>query len=142
MHRVVPITDHDHRHLAVIEGDVVSGIRYLAVVTDIDPGVSPDAGHLQIEHIGICIDAPVQVLVLHKRTQICICISHIVPSREAIIGQSCSSSPRIIAIASASRGLGGLALTLKSYISWLSAAARLAAAGLPDRYCFGHTCPA
>jgi hypothetical protein len=45
---------------------VVTGLRYLTVMADVDPGTHEDALHLGLEDLWIDVDVPVDTCVLHQ----------------------------------------------------------------------------
>ncbi|MCY1559419.1 hypothetical protein D9M68_964590 [compost metagenome] len=48
-HALVAVAHHHHGLVADRGGDVVAGVRHLAVVADVDPGVGVQAFHFQVE---------------------------------------------------------------------------------------------
>ena len=57
VHGVVAMTGHDDRLAAEVGGDEVAGIWHLAGMADEQPRAREDAFHLQLEHVGIGVDA-------------------------------------------------------------------------------------
>src|SRR4029077_18523161 len=66
LHRAVAVPHHDDRLAAPIGGDEVARVRRLAGVADEQPGAAKNALHLQVEKVGIGIDAPVHAAGLDE----------------------------------------------------------------------------
>ena len=66
MHRAVAVPHHDDRLAAELGGDEIARIGHLAVMADEQPGTAEDALHLQFEHVGIGVDAPVHAAGLDQ----------------------------------------------------------------------------
>ena len=56
MHLAVGMAAHDHRLAAQGRGDVIAGIRHLAIMADDQPRAREYALHLELEHLGTGIE--------------------------------------------------------------------------------------
>jgi len=62
----VAVTGQHHRLAPELGGEIVAGIGNLARVADEQPGAPENPLHLQLEHVGVRIDAPVDAARLDE----------------------------------------------------------------------------
>ena len=66
-YHVVRAAQQDHRLSCDLGGVVVTRRRHLAVVADIDPGVAPQALHLQVEQLRVEVEVAMDRIRPHQR---------------------------------------------------------------------------
>src|SRR5262249_38733468 len=62
----VAVADHDYGLTAELDGDVIAGVRHLALVADEQPRAAEDALHFELEQLGIGVDAAVHATGLDQ----------------------------------------------------------------------------
>ena len=75
----IVVTNHHHR-LAADPGRIeIAGIFYLALMADIDPRVSENPIHFEIEQFGIGVDPPMNAIVADQRRKgVCVVSNHVI----------------------------------------------------------------
>ena len=81
VHDVVIVAHHDNGHPAIIQCDVVSLLRHLALMPDVNPTLRPDSFHLKVEDFRVCVHIAMYLRWLHHIRYLLFRITHCISSQ-------------------------------------------------------------